>query len=205
MHSERKRVPPPTDRCPGGRRREHRVTRLSALLGLMFMLLLALTWELSTPDSGGPASSQPGGPPRSSLEQRPGIPPDGSGTAILADLAASIAAWPLFSPSRHSDDEVVQQSPMGTAQDGLPRLSGVVVGPTGGRAIFTGADGKSHTAAEGDMVGAFKVRLIGPGVVTLSGSDGERVLHPTFIAAARPNTAAPAIGDGLQRRREGGR
>jgi hypothetical protein len=57
----------------------------------------------------------------------------------------------------------------------------VVVGPTGSRAIFAGADGKSRAAAEGDAVGAFTVQAIGPGRVTLSGSDGDRVLRPTHV------------------------
>lgn len=199
---------PPTDRCPGCWLRGHRVLRVTALVGLMAASVLALTWELSAPvggaDSLGRAMPQPGALAQPSPERRPGASPGGADTAVLGDLVASIAARPLFSLTRRGDDHAVEKSPWAVSEDGLPRLSGVIVGPDGRRAIFAGTDGKSRAASEGEMVGAFKVRSIEPGVVNLSGPNGERVLRPTFIITAKQKTAAPAVGNDLPGRPEGG-
>ncbi len=131
----------------------------------------------------------------------------------LADIASSITGRPLFSPTRRPSSNGSDKSPglaVGPAE--VPRLTGVIVGPAGGWAIFAGADGKSHAAAIGDAIGAFKVRAIGPGVVTLSGSEGDRVLRPTYVTPpvdatseiASPDAASPIAARG-NRNREGSR
>ena len=63
-------------------------------------------------------------------------------------------------------DDVISATGMSASADasgsaGLPRLTGVIVGPLGGLAIFASNDGKPHTVAEGDKIGNFTVRTIG--------------------------------------------
>ncbi len=172
------------------------MTRAAVLCGLLATLALVLAWELVAPDRGadvppplgGPAAvaPRPGAAAGSASEPMPGFDTDG-----LAEVAAAINARPLFSSTRRPADQPTRTAAAVTAgADGLPRLTGVVVGPTGARAIFAGADGKSRAMAEGDAVGGFTVRGIGPGLVTLSGSEGDRVLRPTYVTA--PHVPAPA-------------
>jgi hypothetical protein len=185
------------------------VIRAVALLCLLGILVPTLTWELMTTESTTDADLGSVPRPAVSSRSRPGTgdqtPKARTDTAMVVDLAAAIDARPLFSSTRRPADEAVAKAPSGTPQDSLPRLSGVIVGPSGGRAIFAGPDGKSHTAAEGDTVGAFKIRSIAPGVVTLFGSQGERVLHPTFVTVVGQSPAPPRIDGGFPRRREIGR
>jgi hypothetical protein len=65
--------------------------------------------------------------------------------------------------------------------DGLPRLTGVMVGPFGRSAIFAAPEGGKPTIVnEGSNVGVYTVSNIGPGEVTVEGPEGTRVLHPMF-------------------------
>jgi hypothetical protein len=95
----------------------------------------------------------------------------------------------LFSPNRRSADRPSTDAiTAGEASQGLPRLAGTIVGPNGARAIFAGADGKSNSVAEGDVIGAFKVRDIHPGLVTLTGPDGgQHELHPSYVSPPHEN------------------
>jgi hypothetical protein len=185
------------------------VIRAAALLCLLGILGLTLTWELmtteNTAESEGASAPRLAGPSRSPVGTTNQTPKVRADNSVLVDLAATIDSRPLFSSTRRPADEAIAKAPSGTPQDSLPRLSGVIVGPTGGRAIFAGPDGKSHTAAEGDTVGAFKIRSIAPGVVTLSGSQGERVLRPTFVTVLSQSQVPPRIDGAIPRRREIGR
>lgn len=179
---------------------------------LAAVLSLALVWEFVAPDDEAPpveasvpaASAGPG----TSKAAQPGF--DGE---ALADIASTATARPLFSPTRRPS-AAATTSASGTAvsQGEIPRLTGVIIGPSGGWAIFAGADGKSHAAAAGDAVGAFKVLAIGPGVVTLTGSEGDRVLRPTYVnqpagasADVAPAPVAPLLVNRGARVREGAR
>jgi hypothetical protein len=63
----------------------------------------------------------------------------------------------------------------------LPRLTGVVVSPAGGFAIFAGIEsGKPIVVRAGDQVGDTVIEAVATGQVTLRGPDGIVVLHPGF-------------------------
>jgi hypothetical protein len=173
--------------------------RVASLCGLLAALILVLTWELMAPERGAddPRSleASPVAPSAAVATGSGEAPPPAFDADALADVAVAIIARPLFSPGRRPSggpSAAVTTTP-GGAEHALPRLTGTIVGPAGGRAIFAGADGKSHTAAEGDAVGAFKVRTIDPGAVTLSGSEGDRVLRPTYVTSPGANVTAPGV------------
>jgi hypothetical protein len=73
----------------------------------------------------------------------------------------------------------------------VPRLSGVLVSPSGKQAIFAAPpEGKGFVASEGTRIGGFVLQSISAGEVTLIGPDGTRVLRPTFdTAASAPSKA----------------
>ena len=174
---------------------------------LLATLCLVLTWELMTPDGNtdGTQSPDPAVPTMAShaTATAPARPAAADhDAAALARIAGLINERPLFSPSRRPSERPATATAQAAASEGLPRLTGTIVGPSGARAIFAGSDGKSHAAAEGDVVGAFKVREIGPGQVILAGSDGEHVLRPTYIVAPVTSAAGgviqPAAGGPLR-------
>ena len=116
---------------------------------------------------------------------------------------ATALARPLFSRDRRPTP-VAAASGGGPAQGGLPRLTGVVIGPFGRTAIFAGPDGgKPVAVSEGKTLGAYTVRAIAPGRVTVTGPEGERVVMPVADAATRSTLAPeappppPAIPPGL--------
>jgi hypothetical protein len=154
--------------------------RLAALCCLAAVLGLLLTWEVVAPDDHGAVeAAAPAASPGRAGERRPA--PQAFDAEALADIATSVTRRPLFSPTRRPPSSPAKSVGPAPGRDEVPRLTGVIVGPSGGWAIFAGADGKSHAAATGDAVGAFRVRSIGPGVVTLTGSEGDRVLRPAYV------------------------
>ena len=157
--------------------------RAVALCCLIAVLGLVLSWELATPeDRAAPADpASVAGPSKATRTTADKSAPREFDAEALADIAASVTARPLFSPTRRPSSRSDKAVGSAAAREELPRLTGVIVGPSGGWAIFAGADGKSHAAAAGDAIGAFKVRAIGPGVVTLTGSEGDRVLRPSYV------------------------
>jgi hypothetical protein len=172
---------------------------MASLCCLLVMLALVLTWEITAPESGSdnPVSltaPSPGTSLQAAMTGSGKAPPRAFDPAALIDVAASITDRPLFVPGRRRFDRPAITTVAVAVTDGLPRLTGVIVGPSGGRAIFAGADGKSRTAAEGDAIGAFKVRTIGPGLVTLSGSEGDRVLRPTYVTSLGTAPGGPPSG-----------
>ena len=121
-------------------------------------------------------------------------PPRPAAAGPLATPAADrVGAWvvtalarPLFSPTR-------RPSAIGSAMsgDGVPRLTGIVVGPFARKAMFAPAHGKSVVLGEGDRIESYTVTSIEPGQVRLSGVDGERVLHTSFPPGPRAASDAP--------------
>ena len=106
---------------------------------------------------------------------------------------AAILARPLFSPGRRPPSQAAA-GPAGAAV-ALPRMTGVIVTPGGRRAIFAGDNGKSVVVTEGGRIGAYDVRSIEAGRVTLDGPDGQRVVTPGFDPKppARAAAATPGI------------
>ncbi|MCW4592389.1 hypothetical protein NO263_17520 [Gluconacetobacter entanii] len=113
---------------------------------------------------------------------------DGAGQQ--EDLLSAILQQPLFVPSRR---------PAGNGTTAMPgmRLSGIVIGPGGSRtAIFSlpraavpsgamhgprspmAAGGRGILAREGDVIGSWRIRRIGPGAVGVEGSNGMTELRP---------------------------
>ncbi len=86
---------------------------------------------------------------------------------------------PLFSQNRHPAADIAPS--VARSAEPLPRLTGVVVSPAGGFAIFAHADDdKPIVVGRGDHVGAAVVETVSVGRVTLRGPDGIVVLHPNF-------------------------
>jgi hypothetical protein len=173
---------------------------IAGLCGLAVTLALCLTWELTAPEPAPDTSASRMVASSPSLSRttmtKPGTEPY-EGKALI-DVAASITERPLFNPTRRPPAGPAPVATGTAPGDVLPRLTGVIVGPGGGRAIFAGIDGKPRTAAEGDTVGEFKIRSIGPGLVTLSGPEGPRVMRPTYVAMPRGATPEVSENDGAR-------
>ena len=124
--------------------------------------------------------------PRVPVQASAGLP----GPAVLpgqpADLAATLLARPLMTPTRRPRPPPAQAS---TPATGLPRLTGVIISPDGRSAIFAGRP-RALVIPEGGQVGEYTVQQITPGLVTLNGPAGPVALRPSFDAA-RP--AAPVL------------
>jgi hypothetical protein len=185
----------------------------AAIACLLGSLCLVLVWEVATPVGGTSswyadghqnvdAQSLVGGGTTAGTRSARSPVPEADPEA-LASVAASVIARPLFTPGRRLAGEPVKSAGSAAGQDGLPRLTGIIVGPSGAWAIFAGADGKSRAASEGDSLGAFTVRSIDPGQVTLSGPEGERVLRPAFVSASTVigNATSATVGGTRPRER----
>ncbi len=160
---------------------------LYGLAALAALLAVSIAWQLSTPDRVTPAAPLP--ITAATTDARP--PTDHARGA--ADLAAVILARPLFSPARRAaaPGMVAQPAPDGP----LPRLTGIIVTPTGRSAIFAGG-AQPVVVLEGGQLGGFVVHAIEPGQVTLLGPDGPRIVLPSFDPN-RPQPVAAAVAQGL--------
>lgn len=161
------------------------------LLAAMLMLVATLAWEVglfAPPDR--PAVARP----RASVA----APPSSAVPDHTGDWVATILARPLLSPDRRPAPEVSAAGSGSRAPDGLPRLSGVLVGPFGRSAIFAADGAKPVVVGEGSRVSAWTVRLIQAGEVQVVGPGGVRTLHPSFPtspgAPSRPEGAGQRIG-----------
>lgn len=112
-----------------------------------------------------------------------------------ADQAATWAqtalARPLFSPTRRPAAAAAPGAPAG-----LPRVTAILVSPSGKSVIFAAGDGgKPVVAGEGSRVGAYQVQSIEVGRVTVLGPGGPQVLGPSFDDSprARPPGGAPDL------------
>jgi hypothetical protein len=165
-----------------------------AMASLIAVLALVVVWEVTVEnDTVDPVRPQ-------ALATEPGKPAPALDTDALAGVAEGIMARPLLAPNRRPPDQPSSTGrPIANAADrDLPRLTGTIVGPSGGWAIFASTDGRSRSVAEGEKIGAFKVRKISPGVVNLTGSDGEHILRPTYVALpSAGGTATPAGAEAM--------
>jgi hypothetical protein len=107
-----------------------------------------------------------------------------------SDWVTTVLARPLFSPDRRPAPAAANVNG-GTAR-GLPRLTGILVGPFGRSAIFAAdSAAKPIVVQEGGHVAAYTVRSIEAAQVQLSGPNGAQVLHPSFDAAPASPTVSP--------------
>ncbi len=95
-----------------------------------------------------------------------------------------ILARPLFSPDRRPPAQALETS------NGLPRLTGIIVMQADKRAIFAGTNGKAIALAEGAQIGPYQIASIQPGLVIVSGPEGQRVLRAAFDHDASPQHPA---------------
>ncbi len=117
-------------------------------------------------------------------------PADAAAAQTRRWVADSLAR-PLFTPDRRPLAQAQAQS---DKFSGLPRLSGIMITPTGRRAIFAATGrGKSDVVAEGGRVGSYLVQSISIGEVVLIGPDGRHSLHPTFDRAFPAMTIVPPV------------
>lgn len=155
---------------------------IAGLLSVAGGLTALLAWEL-----GAFSATEPAIAPRPGVAAaaQPITAPDHS-----SEWTATILARPLLSPDRRPPSETEAIAGNGTPQ-GLPRLSGVLVGPFGRSAIFAAEGDKPVVALEGSRVGAWTVRSIAGGTVEVIGPGGARTLHPSFQSSPAAPAGAP--------------
>ena len=161
-----------------------------ALVGLVGGLAAALYVQLSSDDSA-PAQAAP-------VDYRPEATVSQAATAVMEERTdvqvTAVLARPLFDPRRRPPMAGSAVSP--TA--GLPRLTGVIVGTFGRRAIFAGPPGgRSLVVQEGEQIEAYVVQSIGPGETVVLGPEGRRVLHPAFDPNGQSALGNPDGATGL--------
>jgi hypothetical protein len=140
----------------------------SALSTLALALAGLITWEVQPTTQSAPPNSAFPARPGASVQTHPPNP-DQTQTWVETTLAR-----PLFSPGRR---------PSLVA----PRLVGMLVSPSARLAIFIVAEGaRPNLAAEGSMVGPYKVKSIETGRVTVIDRDGTYSLRPDYATTSKP-------------------
>jgi hypothetical protein len=168
--------------------------RLAAFFVIGAALVAVIAWEIGNAPTAGVASSHP--------------PAAVAGVSLAAsepdhtrDWVATILARPLFSLDRRPAAETV--AARSTGLPGLPRLTGILIGPFGRQAIFAADGRKPVVVEEGARIDAYTVKSIDVAQVRLLGPDGERVLNPSFLASDRrdgPVVASRPPGQAVQQR-----
>lgn len=161
-------------------------------MGGMVAVCLALAAVLAaelypSPNGGETRTSRAGAAP---ALPKPGVTLD----EPSAEWIETALARPLLSPTRRPAAVV----PVAAREaSGVPRLSGILIGPGGRRAIFVNTQGgKPLVVEEGGTVQAYRVDRIDAGEVAVSGPDGMRRLRPSFAdRAVVPLAAAPEASD----------
>jgi hypothetical protein len=96
------------------------------------------------------------------------------------EWVGTILGRPLFSPDRRPSSAAAAVAGF----PGLPRLSGIMVGPFGRSAIFAADGAKPLVVQEGARVVGYTVKAIEATQVRLAGPNGNVVLYPSFAAAS---------------------
>jgi len=151
-----------------------------AFLGLASLATVLATMIVLELDHATPPAGSEGGivPSRQTAKVAPHAAAQDHSDRTDTWLATSLAR-PLFSPDRRPTD-VGPDAGTGPTL-GLPRLTGVVIGPFGRRAIFAASNGGRPTVlAVGKTLGDYTVEKIEPGGVTVSGPQGR---HQVSLAA----------------------
>jgi hypothetical protein len=141
----------------------------------------AIYWETqdaAAPDLGATTGRLP-------LTSMVRAAPAGDTNDAAQGWISTSAARPLFRedrrPPRTSDDVVMKG-------DAATRLTGVITGPFGNRAIFMSSaeNAKPLVVSEGARVSDFVVRSIEPGHVVVESDGMARTLKLTFSDVAKP-------------------
>lgn len=143
---------------------------LVGLLALEYHSGVAREMSLAHPSDHVVTTARPAGPD---------APTNASpAPAVIQDWTQTVLARPLFSPSRR---------PAATIAAGpqQPRLAGIVMGPSGRRAIFAGdKDARGIVVGVGQQAGAWQIRAIDENAVQVIGPEGPRTLTPSRDSAA---------------------
>lgn len=154
------------------------VARLGPRWILAILLGLVLLVELLLP-GGGEVTL----PPASSL-------PKESGTIVPANVQGwtrVILARPLFNPDRRPSGKVAG------GEEGLPRLSAILIGHGLASAIFTASGQKPLVVQPGGFVGGDRVQSISADEVVMLTPAGAVTLRPRFANSAAAATSAQTI------------
>jgi hypothetical protein len=111
-----------------------------------------------------------------------------------ADWVSSILGRPLFSLGRRQVPTSSADAGGPAASQGLPRLTGVLVGPFGRNAIFAAEGRKPLVVSEGGKVDAWTVQSISVGGVRVSGPGGAITLQPSFESSPAATTGSSPAG-----------
>jgi hypothetical protein len=156
--------------------------RQGAVLTIALMLAVVIAWEF-------------GDMPRDTVT--PAGPYDTMATRVAPRAHAdNVQAWvspilarPLFSPDRRPAADMDTTAAAG--MPGLPRLTGILIGPFGRSAIFASKGSKPIVLREGGRIDAYTVRSIDPAQVRLDGPNGVQRLQPAFDTVDQ-EVSAPA-------------
>lgn len=149
--------------------------RQGMMLTLAGVLLLVIGWEIAERPHADPATRYE----RAAEAQTPAplLHADDLGSRV-----ATVLARPPFSPDRRP----AEQAEAGSAGvPGLPRLTGIIVGPFGRRAIFDGHGRESIVVDEGGRIDAYTVQSIDMAQVEMLGPNGMQRVRPAFGNAAQ--------------------
>lgn len=156
--------------------------RLAGLLVIVAGLASIIAWEIGNAPTADVASPHP-----SVAVAGARVP--ASEADRTGDWVATVLARPLFSPDRRPAVDTATVA--GTSLPGLPRLSGILVGPFGRQAIFAASGRKPIVVEEGAKIDAYTVKSIDATQVRLLGPNGMQVLKPSFQASSdRSDVAA---------------
>jgi hypothetical protein len=98
--------------------------------------------------------------------------------------AMTMLGRPLFRKDRRPEQPAADH---GARTDARARLTGVVIGPFGKRAIFrSGENTKSIVVQEGAQVGDFVIRSIEPGRAVIESNGDLQILTPSFADGRAP-------------------
>jgi hypothetical protein len=138
-------------------------------------------WELRSSREPGIATVTSGRSPLiGNVRSAPGL----ATVDAVQGWVSSMLGRPLFREDRRppkTGNDVVLKG------DEPTRLTGVITGPFGNRAIFmSGGNPQPIVATEGTRVSDFVVRSIQPDRVIIESDGGVRTLKPTFVEDAKP-------------------
>ncbi len=158
------------------------MTRLAALWLIAVGLMAVVAWEIADAPSAEVAPTRQ----RAAASASAAPAPDAD---LKLKWVATALTRPLFSPDRRP---VADSAVAGAGLSALPRLTAILVGPFGRKAIFAGDDRKPLVMQVGARISTYTIQAIDLEQVRVVGPDGVRVLYPTFEAAPANGQGAPA-------------